>query len=131
MKNLTVSLELAKQLKEAGFPQETYFYYDKAFYADKYKLRGGRSNHVHPDYVHSAPTAEEILEYFPQNQIEYDLGHDEIDVLELRIEKNEQGMWFVWFGMGTHYEMLFEAEEESLVEAAGNMFLFLKKEGLL
>jgi len=59
----TVSLELSKQLKETGFPQETYLYW---------RLAGnlGWQLEVHygllKDKLIAAPTAEEIFERLPE-----------------------------------------------------------------
>lgn len=121
----TTSLELSKQLLEAGFPQESYFYWFKAskpFTNDEWEWvlitkekqdlefqRVGRSI--------ASPTAEEILERLP---------------VGISIEK-ERGDYYIRLdGDGDIIPgNLSGCRGESLAEAAGKQWLYLKEHNLL
>ena len=65
----TVSLELSKQLKESGYPQETEFCYYRN--ADEYHfLRNPTINDKYllpfPDKMYASPTSDEIFDELPK-----------------------------------------------------------------
>lgn len=110
-----VSLEIAKQLKEAGWTKETEFWwviYDKDWFLAHIDEGLTDTNNQIP-----APLATEILEELPKGKI--------------RILNRYK-----------HYEVYFEHDDKlpidqqyitnmSLPEALANMWLYLKKEKLL
>jgi hypothetical protein len=126
----TTSLELSKQLKEAGFPQETYFYHKTApdnYYAlitnnydDGYPIRkeGKIGRRAHGANLYAAPTAEEILERLPA-QI------DELGFLSIR------KFMTYWVGYGEGTKKYAHKDNEILAEAAGEMYLYLNENHLL
>lgn len=130
----TTSLALSKQLKEAGFPQESYFWWV-----------GDEDNHVQFNIANydasetmdsfAAPTAEEILEHFPvYAKIPTAFKLDSWETWELRIH-NGNNKWYVGYvcdGKGSnHVPVIEERSADTLAEAAGKMWLFLKENGLL
>lgn len=129
------SLEISKQLKEAGFPQITTFYHVQ-YSDDPQTNRSTLARHQdlsveykHPDKEHdgrrfAAPTAEEVLDQLPTNS---------------SCNKGSS-VWVVKYWWGEHPDPLREADstthwhaekDKSLSEAAAKMWLYLKKEGLL
>ncbi len=55
-----VSLELSKQLKEAGYPQDGLWYWTKYFHVERYELVPKDPNAPHGQYF-IAPTVAELL----------------------------------------------------------------------
>jgi hypothetical protein len=139
----TVSLKLAKQLKQKGFPQDTDFFWhnsvnvfgeamDKPLitYDDPDNGKCEDEGHKH-NYV-AAPTAEEIIKFLP-HYIHWDNSHADSF---LRMGKGIGGTDFDIFYRGTPYESrgyknIDSIYGDTLAEAAGKMFLYLKKEELL
>ena len=134
----TVSLGLSKQLKEAGYPQESYFLYYP--YEDeerkgKYFLQSTHDSNYMPEIwpiqkAIASPTADEILDQLPtviKDKEGFPLG-----MMILSIDGTEQRLWKV-----TYQEMHSDTEDiigfngMSLADAAAKMWLYLKKEGLL
>ncbi|MHA1400130.1 MAG: hypothetical protein ACTSQE_07260 [Candidatus Heimdallarchaeaceae archaeon] len=121
-----VSLELAKELKEAGYPQESLFYH-VAFASGKDNLivQDPRcmENFDHEEFeIYSAPTVAELGEALPED----------IEVQEdgyfLRIDKymNE---WTVGFSRGAN--LYFPHKDKSEANARALMLLYLAKEGII
>jgi hypothetical protein len=144
----TVTLETAKALKEAGYPQNTQFVYSgfKQNYPISIGYKGNgyiavtqvdenRNDiglNVLPDseyeVIIAAPTAEEILEQLPffiktkENQIYY---------LSIKITmKGDRKQYLVEY-LGYVWGIKQDNGLELLAEAAAKMWLYLKKEGLL
>lgn len=130
----TVTLELAKQLKEAGFPQTkpafSYVAYGKDFKGDEgvSYTNGFESNEF--TWV-SAPTAEEILDELPA-WINFD---SDKGTAYLKMSKYEDADY-----KNPQYQLFYESAyteyanplwKVSLVEAAAAIYLYLVKEGLL
>jgi hypothetical protein len=132
----TVSLELSKQLKEAGCPQETHFVWN---IFEDHTLEGGHSEEEraslvtheyaskkpvwkYSDDFHASPTADEILDQLPI-KIEVENTY-----WELTIEHHFSGVWGLRYGFEVAVTGL---SNGSLADAAALMWLFLKKEGLL
>jgi hypothetical protein len=129
----TVSLELAKQLEEAGYDGGHEFYFAEY---------GSRGDFTRVDYVElandlnehtaiPAPTADEILDQLPATFLEV------TTYLPLTIEVNasvsESGR-SVCIRYGSPQSVVNRPHicgNESLADAAAKMWLYLKKEGLL
>lgn len=125
----TVSLETAKQLKEAGFSQDSPFnwveysseYMPKVFFSE-YGL-----DTVRYIKICSAPTTDELLEELPITIPYFDKQGN------LGMCKHEKG-YSVYYEVENDYEKssIFNVfVNESLPEALAQMWLWLKKEGLL
>ncbi len=111
----TVTLETAKKLKEAGFPQKTYMLWavyvnERAILIPSYET----SPELAVDGIvhYAAPTAEEVLDQLPECLISKTKDGYIIMCSQKEFERN------TW-------------KDESLAEAAAKMRLYLKKEGLL
>lgn len=136
MKNLVVSLELAKQLKEAGFPQRncTFYHYFNAGKPTGAIVTGDMYRDVDDDFLNNKllalPLAEEILERLPEI-ISTD-PNELVGTVKGYLTIQKLGYYEVGYTLVSG-EMLFESVEakESLAEAAGKMYIYLKKEGLL
>lgn len=121
----TVSLELAKQLKEAGYPQIGHFIYrrcrrwdgkkDVDYWVLMEKFEKSRID----DYL--SPTADEILERLPTS-IEY-LGK----VCYLHIDAQFE-RWYVHYADEIHFT---GQENENLTNLLARLWLYLKKEKLI
>ncbi len=126
MTNITVSLEWAKKLKEAGWPQGKGYFYrvvDKTWYQEECEPR---RRWVAKGYqFYSLPTAEEILRELPQTMDGYRLTIYPIwDV----------GAWCVTYLAPDHtpHEALeIDYVDKSLANAAAEMWIYLKKNNLL
>lgn len=126
---IITSLELSKQLKEAGFPQEAEFYYLDDGYGYRYQFNevsfaalGLELN----DKVVFTFSAEEILERLPE-AISF-----KKDVYWLSICKDDSKNlgWEISYSPPADRSLALQTGK-SLAEAAGEMWLYLNKEGLL
>lgn len=126
----TVSLELAKALKEKGFPQEAKFYWNRLS-----DCPDGTEDWNLVDFkmttaieVYAASTADEILDRLPQ-------------ILQIEGKKYQL---FISMGVDRQSFLVYAYELDyndnapfpirmchSLGDAAAQMYLYLKKEGLL
>jgi hypothetical protein len=134
---LTTSLELSKQLKEAGYPQDSGTFY---YWCGGKKLPGGMRHE--PFLTHTtrysessahnmiaAPTVGELGEALPQKiEVPFD---GNMESVRLQITHYSDG-WYV------NYVSPFESllaqggiVESRLEDAMTKMWLYLKKEGLL
>src|SRR5436853_3088941 len=87
----TVSLELAKQLKEAGYPQEGFhFNYISCYGGEPFLSPPYQDSH---QIVYSSPMADEILDKLP-NEI---IGDDEGMRFDLNIYKGVADVWAVCY----------------------------------
>lgn len=109
----TVSFELAKQLKEAGYPQESNFYYQNDISPELYSYKGIVMN---GDEI-ASPTADEILEQFAYcHKAEW-----------LLISKDPtREKWVIDFK-----SKLVMFKGDSLADAVAKMWLYLKENNLL
>lgn len=123
MKNHVVSLEIAKQLKEAGWDKKTTFCWleiDDEWILDLYA--NDKYNDVYTSII-PAPLATEILEELPD-----------------KITLNTRTHW-LWIGKMKGYEMSYTThddgdmpiavDDESLPDALAKMWLYLKQNNLL
>lgn len=140
----TVSLELAKQLKSAGFPQESEFWYKKILTSDKLpslihlnkvevelaKIASYKSG-LSANYC-SSPTADEILDHLPDRIVA-----DEAMCFDLNIWSNPSyPRWVVsyWWDEDTRRKSGMDNKnisDNSLADAAAKMWLYLKNNNLL
>lgn len=119
-----VSLELAKQLKGAGYPQEACFYWIEAY--ENYKITAEayegwvvRSKYnafdkIPEDKKFAAPLASEIGEQLPAMIEGYDF-----------VSKKYRSGW------GVGYRWVDESEDKNEANARAMVWLDLKKNGLL
>ncbi|MGZ3593433.1 MAG: hypothetical protein ACXWOL_16300 [Ktedonobacteraceae bacterium] len=120
----TISLELAKQLKEAGYPQVTAFYWVITLTQD-YHLSwyDGELPQVLKERndCYSSPSAEEILDQLPE-----DIKHRGILII-MKSEINKT--WKVSYqDVASEEEDIIGFAENFLADAAAKMWLHLKKE---
>jgi len=135
----TTSLELSKQLKEARFEQETSFWWCSSLRTDGNKEFYVPLSEVHhateiEDYDYrkdyAAPTAEEILERLPAH-----LGKNEdyqpvLNVSCFDEDKGSEIHWKVAYVENEEEGSILHIFGNSLAEAAGKMYLSLKKNKL-
>lgn len=133
----TVSLDLAKKLKKAGFPQESaefeycggHIWYHDDQIEGKFEECGStdlleKDQYCHKEeltceYFVASPTADEILERLPEN----------IFVGKVSKERyNAYKIPHIELGDIEYYN---DIQSESLADAAAECWLYLKKKGLL
>lgn len=139
LENITVSLELAKELKNSGYPQESLFVWTnynklvlkKRIYECNYEpaLHGGSP-------LTAAPTASELLEQLPSSHtFQYeDRKYGWADWKLYKIEDAHDNLlgWTINIGRGNYGEqILWEEEAETSANALAKMWLYLKEEDLL
>lgn len=123
----TVSLELSKQLKEAGYPQTD----DDAFGCYMRDTRLSNESlkfyYFDPDYVdrpeyelYASPTADEILDQLPSK----------IDEFVFKVLKGNTGSYCIVYS-NNHDVKRHICWYPNLADACAKMWLYLKKEGLL
>lgn len=130
----TTSLELSQQLKEAGYPQESHFWWfkqlgtedtsDPAFGGyDEWVLVESAAideGYMAQDRAFASPTADEILEKLPSSIVnDY-----------FWIEKKSWGYAVHLYPHGSP-DSKHEEQGKTLADAAAKCWLYLKKEGLL
>lgn len=133
MKKYTVSLQLAKELKKAGFPQETQFYYQgvqKEIDNEKgYALNFKENLYSHKDIINvAAPIADEILGKLPAI-----IKYNNL-VPHLMIEKSwlrGEWYWMVYFADYSVGTILDGQSDLTLANAAAKMYVYLEKHNLL
>jgi hypothetical protein len=150
----TVSLELAKQLKKAGYPQEgerfwgedhegarlfshnTYKDYSAATYSGKKKLfykTLDNGNDIYEDFIVGvSPTADEILEQLPDDI--YDKKEDGWFTLTIHKVTDREDHYEGWEVLykEVNGNLVFCIEKEvSLSDVAAKMWLYLKENNLL
>lgn len=151
--SIVVSLEMAKKLKEAGWPQtdETLFIWQEnvscPLYShpikDKPQVYGSRWTYLEPDcgcQKYAAPTAEEILRELPRT---FTFNKESV-WLECCPMCNEEhpgweinNNWLVRYAKvqtldgENHRRLAYETCEDTLANAAAAMWVFLKEHSLL
>jgi hypothetical protein len=129
----TVSLKLAKQLKEQGYSQRKPNSYESLSYwwvyvgsPNDYELK--REGDVINEPVHSvlAPTADEILDQLP-HKLDFGDGIPKWLVME-----KQATIYTVGYQADSKYGYVDgHIEENNLADAAAKMWLYLKQENLL
>jgi hypothetical protein len=122
----TVSLELAKKMKELGFPEESYFEWEIGLDGKAYLSERVPEHYADEPRYFPAPTAEEVLEQLPgfispkEEHVEEDnAGYLDISKFD---DIKVYSVTYVW----RHSE-----SDKSLAEAAGKMFCYLKENKLI
>ncbi len=125
MPTKTVSLETAKALKENGFKQDSYFFWARRAYI----INGGHYKHAifisdehgNIDKI-SAPTTDELLEELPT-------AHEHLgNLMFKKVIRKKIVKYKCCYGnqdSSPHFE------NESLSEVLSQMWLHLKKEGII
>lgn len=112
-----VSLEIAKQLKEAGWKKETEFWWNWNCASAEWILMNEnmslRETYPYEESI-AAPLATEILEELPELSEGYRLGYNKTWWIESHIPENDQ------------QDIIFAAN--ILPDALAKMWLWLKKE---
>lgn len=123
MKEFCVDLELAKELKENGFPQRSQFKWceDEENYPESWVAYDTSAMGCTKDIVCSAPCSDEILKELPDQTDGY-----------LQILTDE--LWEVGYadhGEFTYIEGNFYEKDQKLSNALAKLWLYLKKEGYI
>lgn len=144
LQQICVSLELAKQLKEAGYPQKSLFWWAPPDRSD-IKQHISAYPGLRPEMAIAAPTASEILNILPC-RIWVNGTHYEITLFKADKHWHEDGSSDDHLTYGFSYEAYKDGvihcldigvygncitSDISIQEAAGGMYLLLKKQGLL
>ena len=134
LEQLTVSLPLAQQLRDAGFEQEGNLFYwtlcslpgENAIPTWKIGLNFYYSFCNDPLYI-AAPTASEILERLPSYFI-----HPQIkERLFLYIYKDDANLWRIRYGQWGTQIGIQVPKEKSEINVCASMYLYLRKEKLI
>lgn len=123
MKEYCVDLDIAKELKENGFPQQSLFYWWKVQGFKQYSLWFLREIPT-ARKKWSAPTAEELIKELP-NKYYWNLK------IDLSAISNE---YFVHYGLTDKDRAWMKSHmtnDEKLCNALAKLWLYLKKENLL
>lgn len=129
---ITVSLELARELKEAGFPHDrALFYYWGGEDNGDWRLTERTALWTEDESLVAAPTSEEVLVLLPDV---IDRGHFHIR----RYSKNTRGLragkgvlhWSLEYHSGS-VGITERIEDTLLVNAAAKMYLYLSTNNLL
>ena len=136
MKEYCVNLELAKELKENGYPQNSYNRYQVDILGEVEIETLEFSDHDHVKECYSAPTSDEILKELPNfiihNNTNYYLNifRDTYTGIRPEITENYYEVSYITL----HFLCLdapnnYCVEEDKLSNALAKMWLYLKKEG--
>ena len=132
MKDFCVDFELAKELKENGFPQKTEFKWceDKNNYPEQWIVYDTVEMGCSKDIVCSAPISEEIFNKLPK-YIEYNNGVYDKNVAILHIilqrtvdNKSEYAIYYQ-----DDYDLIIF--DKKLPNALAKIYIYLKKEGYI
>jgi hypothetical protein len=119
-----VSLQLAKELKEAGFPQKGEFWWKEDLgIPNLTQFNSKLCSTLLGCKYYVAPLATEILEKLPKAFKE--------DDYQISIETEYEQIWCVMYS-NIHTNIVdYEERDLNLCDALARMWLHLKKEGLL
>lgn len=133
--SICVSRVLAEELKAAGYPQESLFYWVEelksgSLYPDPMKyvwnvVERSMSSQKRRNDGYAAPTSTEVLEVLSQT-IKYK-GF----LLYLRIIKNIDGKWSICYWSSKESIAYFPTDSDSLPSVGAKMYLYLAREGVL
>ncbi len=140
--DICTSLDLSKQLKEAGYPQESLFAWgkDRDFYSGEDKgWTIEMYKHGHPSGLISAPTSSELGEVLLKFAYKWQMDWTMLGIVYLPEENNNmsQGALMklrnqlkrdIYHFDGKHYLGDLPTSE---VNARAKMWLYLKKKGLI
>ena len=146
--SLVVSLDLARQLKEAGWEQEESIFWlfwsdthDEGWieYGSIHSFDSGAKSMYKRGAVFAAPTAEEILRRLPKHlnafgqhgrlTVQFGLSQSQWQPCVGYIHHKSNN----WIFQGDNYQdgMMYFVDTDSLANAAAQMWLYLKKNNLL
>lgn len=129
--SITVSLEWAQRLKEAGWVQDVCFYWIKHASSPKpFVVYLPNLQQRDPDTLEiwfHAPTAEEILRRLPKS-----LATKDRTIHRLSINCNGGKRWRIFYGTDVLFDSPVAVDaNESLANAAAQMWIYLKTNHLL
>lgn len=140
----TTSLELSKQLKEAGFPQESYFLWNSRRQNGTESIQMLRREQVGVldfetqsivDLYFAAPTAEEILEQLPNYVYIVSAGGGRHGArVDYVVGENwhTRELWSIAMAKGFERDTVpFEVRDKVVANALAKMWLYLKENHLL
>jgi hypothetical protein len=138
IKDICVSLELAKKLEKAGYPQESLFYWcenedtGEFFLSYKNEIKADHGHDWRQFAWYSAPTASELGEALPR-EIEYQVDKNEPGFrdYEPRISVDIDNNWLIRYGDFTADKILIAFKDKSEANARAKMWLYLKSNNLL
>ena len=120
LEDQVVSLKLAMEMRDTGFPQDSYFSHLKTIYGDRVGRYVGVSSSTCP--CAAAYTVAELGQWLPDSIRLEDVGSG----LPLSIKKYE-GLWEVWYGW--HYSVYRTVNAKKLTDACAKMLLWLAGNG--
>lgn len=125
----TTSLETSKLLKETGFRQDSYFQWEQSLVKNeekKWVISYSKEDRIVYGKI-SAPTSDELLEDLP-----YRIIHENEDCI-LKVAKDKEGylVYYVKDYYGDEMEIPAKFMNFLLPEAVAQMYLWLRKEGLI
>lgn len=120
MKDYVVDLEIARELKENGFSQNSIYRYEIDIKEDASLCQNFIPINDHVNYVYSAPCSDEILKELPK-RISY---HQNLCII-----KDEQTYWCAYEGATLEDEV--GASSKKLSNALAKLYIRLKKEGYI
>jgi hypothetical protein len=121
MESLVVTLETAKKLKAAGFPQDTAFCFDPHSPLPCRKLSSNPKNEVADGKaVITAPTAQELAEQLPSLA-----GRDDKFQLQITKATNEYQAWYSPIDDTTKLSHLYFEQGDTIAEALAALWLNL------
>lgn len=124
----TVSLELAKQLKEKGYPQDTYAVWEIGTDGNPYLEINYSSNDADKPRLFACPTADEILDNLPQ------ILKIEDKTYQLFISMGLDRQYFIVYANEKDYHDNMELPiimRKDITETLARMWIYLKENDLL
>lgn len=119
LQQICVSLELAKQLKEAGYPQESFFWWRYNWSKEKYEIQGENRGE---DFA--APTSAELGEQLPDSihaaPITYFLDYQKLG-----------DTWKIDYRDADDDQLLWSIGSDNEADIRAKMWLLLKEKGLI
>lgn len=128
----TVSLELSKQLKEAGYGWKVSFLWEVGLDGIENLVKRYPANESDMERIFPAPIADEILDLLPNKIYE----KEEDNWFYLTIHKNSDPEdhyegWEIRYKEANGNLVFLIEQEVLLADAAAKMWLYLKKENLI
>ena len=136
MKEYCVDLEIAKKLKENGFPQTTEFYHriqkDGIGEFTDFSDTNLKSDFMTIVDVYSAPCSDELIKELPGEIKDLDFDY----YYHLNIERSSiyNEMYFISYGItkkNRAWMKYYCTEDKKFTKALSKMWLLLKKEGYI
>jgi hypothetical protein len=135
LKDITTSLDVSKKLKEAGYKQDSILYWwqndcDEDHTQLRNRIPNNQSLSIHKWFVYSAPTTDELLEQLPPDVSDrWILSINAIDYDDYKEYEVGYTKYFEDNGVWAYKDKYFQ--DKKLPDALAEMWLYLKKEGLL